>query len=109
MSNIIKLLQLAYRAGKIHFGSDSLKKIKGDYFIVAATDLSDRTKKHILSLNKFKVYFCFDKNTLSQIFNKNNVGVVIVKKDSIGVEIEKALQQMLKEAFIEEHYSKTTC
>lgn len=109
MNRIVNLLQLAYRAGKVKFGYERLEKEKEDCFIIAATDLSNRTKRHILSLNRFKVYFYFDKSRLSCIFNKNNVGVVIVKRDGIGTEIEKSLQQILKEAFIEEHHSKTTC
>lgn len=108
MRKVVDLLRLGYKAGSIRFGYETLERIRGRYIILAATDLSERTKKHILSKPIYKVYFYFTKETLSKIFNKNNLGVVIIKYDSIGKEIEKNLDKLVKEAFVEEHYGKTT-
>lgn len=107
MNRLVDLLRLGYRAGAVRFGQETLDKIRGRCVVLAATDLSERTKRYILSKPGHKVYVCFTKETLSKIFGKNNIGVVIIKEGSICREIEKILDNLTKEAFIEEHYSKT--
>ena len=56
---VISLLQLAYRSGKLKFGYENLYKLKGKHFLILAKDLSENTKKDILKLNKFEIYFFF--------------------------------------------------
>lgn len=98
MRNLVGLMQLAYKAGKLKFGYDTLEKLRGDYFLLIAQDLSERTKRDILSKYNFKVYSLFTKDCLGRVFGKGSVGVVIVKRDELGREIERILQQNLKEA-----------
>lgn len=98
MRRLVSLLQLAYKAGSLNFGYDNLKRLKGNYFILAAEDLSERTKRDILSKYNFKTYFLFSKEKLGSIFGKNSIGIVIIKRDNLGIEIERTLEQTLKEA-----------
>lgn len=96
------LLRLAYKAGSIKFGFETLEKMKGDYFIILAKDLSERTKRNIFYRFKVDVYQVWDKERLSSLFRKNNLGVVIVKKDGLGKKIQAILERSLKEAVLEE-------
>ena len=42
---VISLLQFAYRSGKLKFGYENLYKLRGNYFLILANDLSENTKK----------------------------------------------------------------
>lgn len=89
---VVSLLQFAYRSGKLKFGFENLYRLKGKYFLILAKDLSESTKKDILKLNKFEIYFFKNKQELGKIFGKNNVGVVAVLEDSLGREIKRFLK-----------------
>ena len=86
------LLQFAYKSGKLKFGYENLHKLKGKYFLILADDLSENTKKDILKLKKFEIYFFKTKKEIGKIFGKNNVGVVAVLEDSLGTEIKRFLK-----------------
>jgi ribosomal protein L7Ae-like RNA K-turn-binding protein len=89
---VVSLLQFAYRSGKLKFGFENLYKLKGKYFLILAKDLSENTKKDILKLNRFEIYFFKNKQELGKIFGKNNVGVVAVLEDNLGREIKRFLK-----------------
>lgn len=96
------LLRLAYKAGSVKFGFETLEKVRGDYFLILAKDLSERTKRNIFYKFKVDVYQLWDKEKLSNLFRKSNVGVVIVRKDGLGEKIQAILERSLKEAVLEE-------
>ncbi|MEZ0322953.1 MAG: 50S ribosomal protein L7ae [Hydrogenothermaceae bacterium] len=100
--NLEPLLRLAYKAGSVKFGFETLERIKGDYFLIVAKDLSKRTERNIFSKFKVDVYQIWDKDKLSKLFGKNNIGVVIVKKDGLGMKIQTILERSLKEEVLEE-------
>jgi ribosomal protein L7Ae-like RNA K-turn-binding protein len=89
---IISLLQFAYKSGKLKFGYENLHKLKGKYFLILAKDLSENTKKYILKLNRFEIYFFKSKQELGKIFRKNNIGVIAVLEDNLGREIKRFLK-----------------
>jgi ribosomal protein L7Ae-like RNA K-turn-binding protein len=89
---VVSLLQFAYKSGKLMFGYENLHKLKGKYFLILAKDLSENTKKYILKLNKFEIYFFKSKQELGKIFGKNNVGVVAVLENNLGKEIKRFLK-----------------
>lgn len=67
---VVSLLQLAYRSGKLKFGFENLHKLKGKYFLILAKDLSENTKKNILKLNRFEIYFSKINRSLEKFLEK---------------------------------------
>ena len=94
-NNILGLIGLAMKAGKVCFGSDSVeenvvkRKIK---LVIIANDSSDRTK------NKF-IKICKDYNTpiiidndiesLSKAIGKSNKAIIGIKDSSFAEAIQK--------------------
>lgn len=89
---VIDLLRLAYKSRSLKFGYDNLKKLKGKYFLILASDLSENTKRNIIKLDKFEIFTFKTKEELGKIFSKSNIGVVAVLENNLGLEIKRLLK-----------------
>lgn len=93
-NKILGYIGLAIRGKYILLGEDSLKKIKKGNIIILANDASESLKEKVISkasLADVSVVSLFDKNTLGQLLNKNQVAILIVTNHSLATQIKKAV------------------
>lgn len=96
-SGIKTLLQFANKANKIGFGFSWLKiNYKKAKLAIIATDFSSSNKEKankILLENNIKSIECFSKAELGNIFNRNEVGIIIICDTNFAKGIEKNTKQ----------------
>ncbi len=91
---VLGYIGLAIRGKYILLGEDNLKKIKKGNIIILASDASANLKEKVIfkaSLAEVEVISLFDKNTLGQLLNKNQVAILIVTNHSLATQIKKAV------------------
>lgn len=91
---VLGYIGLAIRGKYILLGEDNLKKIKKGNIIILASDTSENLKEKVIfkaSLTEVEVISLFDKNTLGQLLNKNQVAILIVTNRSLATQIKKAV------------------
>ena len=94
-NNILGLIGLAMKAGKICFGSDSVeenivkRKVK---LVIIANDSSDRTKNKFIKLCEtynIPIIIDSDIDSLSKSIGKNNKAIIGIKDINFSEAIQK--------------------
>ena len=94
-NNILGLIGLAMKAGKVAFGADSVeesiskKKIK---LVIVSEDSSERTKSKFLKIcEKYNIPIIVDGNieNLSKAIGKNNKAIIGIKDINFANSIQK--------------------
>lgn len=94
-NNILGLIGLAMKAGKVAFGADSVeesiskKKIK---LVIVSEDSSERTKSKFLKIcEKYNIPIIVDGNieSLSKAIGKNNKAIIGIKDINFANSIQK--------------------
>ncbi len=97
--NIVNLIQLGWRSGQIKIGYDQLEKLsqKGEKgFIIIATDIAQRTKRHIFRVFKGDCFSLFTKEELGSFLGKKTVGIIFVKENKFGLKLKNLIKQFLQ-------------
>ena len=93
-NKILGYIGLALRGKFVLLGEDNLKKVKKGHIIFLASDASENLKEkvsYIASLKGVDVVSLFDKDTLGQLLNKNQVAILVVTNYSLATQIKKCL------------------
>ena len=96
-NNILGLIGLAMKAGKISFGADSVEEDckKGKiHLLIIAQDASERTQKKFQEITEQYQIPLFTIGTIEEISNaigKDNKSVVSIKDSNIAKEIERII------------------
>ena len=94
-NNVLGLIGLAMRAGKVSFGADSVeeeckkKKVK---LLIIAQDASERTKNKFKNIGtQYNIPIILDSNIeeLSKRIGKNNKAILGIKDSSFAESIQK--------------------
>ena len=94
---VLRLLGLATRAGKIAFGTESVKDTinkKKAKLVIVAQDSSDRTKRNITRIaqeNNVPIRIYGNIETISKNIGKDNKAVVCVKEINFSKEMLKII------------------
>ena len=93
-NKILGYIGLALRGKFVLLGEDNLKKVKKGHIIFLASDASENLKEkvsYIESLKGVDVVSLFNKDTLGQLINKNQVAILVVTNYSLATQIKKCL------------------
>ena len=93
-NKILGYIGLALRGKFVLLGEDNLKKLKKGHIIFLASDASENLKEkvsYIASLKGVDVVSLFNKDTLGQLLNKNQVAILVVTNYSLATQIKKCL------------------
>lgn len=93
-NKILGYIGLALRGKFVLLGEDNLKKVKKGHIIFLASDASENLKEkvsYIESLKGVDVVSLFNKDTLGQLLNKNQVAILVVTNYSLATQIKKCL------------------
>lgn len=93
-NKILGYIGLALRGKFVLLGEDNLKKVKKGHIIFLASDVSENLKEkvsYIASLKGVDVVSLFNKDTLGQLLNKNQVAILVVTNYSLATQIKKCL------------------
>lgn len=93
-NKILGYIGLALRGKFVLLGEDNLKKVKKGHIIFLASDASENIKEkvsYIASLKGVDVVSLFNKDTLGQLLNKNQVAILVVTNYSLATQIKKCL------------------
>lgn len=93
-NKILGYIGLALRGKFVLLGEDNLKKVKKGHIIFLASDASENLKEkvsYIASLKGVDVVSLFNKDTLGQLLNKNQVAILVVTNYSLATQIKKCL------------------
>jgi len=93
-NKILGYIGLALRGKFVFLGEDNLKKVKKGHIIFLASDASENLKEkvsYIASLKGVDVVSLFNKDTLGQLLNKNQVAILVVINYSLAAQIKKCL------------------
>ncbi|NPA52035.1 MAG: hypothetical protein GXO22_04000 [Aquificae bacterium] len=97
--SVINMIQLGWRSGQIKIGYTELEKAskKGEKgFIIIATDIAQRTKRHIFRVFNGDCFEIFTKEELGQFLGKKTIGVIFVKENKFGLKLKNLIKQYLQ-------------
>ncbi len=107
-SYLLSLLSLSSRSRSVIVGQDNLKRIDEPGTIIFSKELSDRTKRSILSSISSDVIVLdgfFSEFEIGNALRKNSsVGVVFIKDEGIGKKLKDIAEKLLKLAKSGEGY-----
>ena len=94
-NNILGLIGLATKAGKICFGADSVEENivkRKTKLVIIANDSSERTKNKfikICEMNEVPVIIDYDIDTLSKAIGKSNKAIIGIRDINFAEAIQK--------------------
>ncbi len=96
MADVLNLLGLAYRAGKLVFGEDTLNRMNKLNFLFIASDSSSKTIERYLK--KVEYYdlpysIAYDHTELSRALGKDNIHIVGIADRGFGQSIIKKIKE----------------
>ncbi len=97
--SVKNMIQLGWRSGQIKIGYDELEKLsrKGEKgFIIIASDIAQRTKRHIFKVFNGDCFQLFTKEELGSFLGKKTIGVIFVKENKFGLKLKNLIKQFLQ-------------